>query len=223
MHKNGAISVSVIKRLPRYYRFLADLKNAGVIRISSRELSSRMGLTASQIRQDLNCFGGFGQQGYGYNVEQLFKEIGLILGLDQTRKAILIGAGNLGRAIVTHMSFETRGFQLIGIFDKKESLAGQMVRGFPVRHIDGLDEFCRENLPEAAVLCIPRSEAAALADQLIKLGVKGFWNFSHYDLSVKYPDIPVENVHLGDSLMTLCYNVHRRIAEEEAETQKGRQ
>lgn len=209
--KQENISVSVIKRLPRYYRFLADLKQAGVIRISSKELSARMGLTASQIRQDLNCFGGFGQQGYGYNVEQLHNEIGEILGLSGNHKAILIGAGNLGRAIVTHMSFESKGFRLIGIFDKKESLMGQLVKGFPIRHIDGLDEFCKENLPDIAVLCIPRAEAAEIAEQLIALGLKGFWNFSHYDLSVKYPHLPVENVHLGDSLMTLCYNVNQHL------------
>ena len=207
MPKNEYISALVIKRLPRYHRFLADLKAAGVIRISSKELSAKMGLTASQIRQDLNCFGGFGQQGYGYNVKQLHEEIGDILGLHMGRKAILIGAGNLGRALVTHMSFETRGFKLIAIFDKKESLTGQMVQGFPIRNIDGLDEFCRANLPEIAILCIPRAETPDIAEQLIHLGIKGFWNFSHYDLSVKYPDLPVENVHLGDSLMTLCYNV----------------
>lgn len=209
--KNGNISISVIKRLPRYYRFLGDLKKAGFVRISSRELSSRMGLTASQIRQDLNCFGGFGQQGYGYNVEQLYLEIGSILGLDHNLKVILIGAGNLGRAIATHMAFENRGFQLIGIFDKKEALAGQLVRGLPVRHIDGLDDFCRENLPSVAVLCIPRAEAPAMAESLIKLGIKGFWNFSHFDLTVNHPGIPVENVHLGDSLMTLCYKVNESI------------
>ena len=207
MPKSEYISALVIKRLPRYYRFLADLKAAGVVRISSKELSNKMGLTASQIRQDLNCFGGFGQQGYGYNVEQLHDEIGDILGLSSPSKAILIGAGNLGRALVTHMSFESRGFKLIAIFDKKESLTGQMVQGFPIRGIDGLDEFCRANLPEVAVLCIPQSEAPALTKQLIHLGIKGFWNFSHYDLSVEYPNLPVENVHLGDSLMTLCYNV----------------
>lgn len=204
--KSGNISPSVIKRLPRYYRYLGELKKAGFIRISSRELSERMGLTASQIRQDLNCFGGFGQQGYGYNIQQLHQEIASILGLDKIKKAILIGAGNLGRAIANHMSFEARGFQLIGIFDKKESIVGQMVRGIPIRHIDNLDEFCRENLPVIAVLCIPSEEAASVVDQLIKLGIKGFWNFSHYDLS-QYQNIAVENVHLGDSLMTLCYNV----------------
>lgn len=208
MSKNSGISTSVIKRLPRYYRFLGDLMGAGIVRISSKELSARMGLTASQIRQDLNCFGGFGQQGYGYNVHQLHDEIGEIMGLSKCRSAVLIGAGNLGRAIVNHMTFENKGFTLIGIFDKKESLTGQLVKGFPIRGIDGLDDFCRERHPDIAILCIPRAEAPEIADQLIQLGVKGFWNFSHYDLSVKHKDIPVENVHLGDSLMTLCYNVN---------------
>ena len=203
--------MSVIKRLPRYYRFLADLKKAGMVRISSRELSDRMGLTASQIRQDLNCFGGFGQQGYGYNIEQLYTEIGQILGQDRAYKTIIIGAGNLGRAIATHMNFEGRGFRLIGIFDNKESLAGQMVRGLPIRHISGLDDFCNERLPEVAILCIPQHSAAEIGDQLVKLGVKGLWNFSHFDFGTRYPDVPVENVHLGDSLMTLCYRVTERV------------
>ena len=147
MAKSENISMSVIKRLPRYYRFLGELEKHNITRISSRELSQRMGLTASQIRQDLNCFGGFGQQGYGYNVEQLYAEIGRILGVDRGLKTILIGAGNLGRAIATHMSFEARGFNLIGIFDKNEAMAGQLVRGLPVRHVDGLDDFCRDQKP----------------------------------------------------------------------------
>ena len=208
MSKRDNISFSVIKRMPRYYRFLEDLKNSGITRISSRELSLRMGLTASQIRQDLNCFGGFGQQGYGYHVEQLHQEIGTILGLNNHYRTIIIGAGNLGRAVAIHMSFESKGFQLIGIFDKKESITGQMVRGMPVRHIDGLDEFCRENLPDVAVMCLPPDAVKELAGQLVKLGVKAFWNFSHYDISLEYPEIPVENVHMGDSLMTLCYKIN---------------
>lgn len=199
--------MSVIKRLPRYYRFLGELKNKGVTRISSRELSNKMGLTASQIRQDFNCFGGFGQQGYGYNVEQLHYEIGKILGLGNGFKTILIGAGNLGRAIATHMSFEARGFNLIGIFDKNEAMAGNMVRGIPVRQTQGLDDFCREHHPTVAVLCIPSEGAAATVDQLVELGIKGFWNFSHCDIAAKYPDVAVENVHLSDSLMTLSYQV----------------
>lgn len=206
MPKNS-VPKSVINRLPRYYRFLASLRTRGIVRISSRELAEKMGFTASQIRQDLNCFGGFGQQGYGYNVEQLYGEIGAILGLDERKKVILIGAGNLGRAIVTHMPFEQRGFSLIGIFDSKESIAGQVIRGLPVRNISVLDEFCSENRPTAAILCIPPDAAPAIVDQLVRYGIKGFWNFSHYDINRKYPDIPVESVHLNDSLMAFSYRL----------------
>ena len=202
------ISNSVIRRLPRYYRFLGDLKASGMSRISSRELSERMGLTASQIRQDLNCFGGFGQQGYGYQIEVLQSEIGSILGIDRPKSAILIGAGNLGRAMAQHIDFEKRGFHLVGVFDKKESLVGQIIRGLPIRDISSLDEFCRESLPSTAILCIPKEEASVLVEQLVKLGVKGFWNFSHYDISIENPDVAVENVHFGDSLMTLSYRIH---------------
>ena len=200
-------SMSVIKRLPRYYRFLSDLKSRGVVRVSSRELSEKMGLTASQIRQDFNCFGGFGQQGYGYNVTQLHEEIGSILGLNFRFKAIIVGAGNLGRAIATNMSFEHRGFKLIGIFDNKESVTGQIIKGMPIRHISGLEDFFNENKPDVAILCIPYNAAPEVAKQLVDLGIKGFWNFSHYDLALQYPQIPVENVHLSDSLMTFCYKV----------------
>ena len=203
-----SISPSVIKRLPRYYRFLGELKSAGMTRISSKELSERMGLTASQIRQDLNCFGGFGQQGYGYNIELLQGEIGRILGLDSPQRAVLIGVGNLGRAVAQHINFESKGFALIGAFDKREALVGQILRNMPIRHISTLDEFCRENLPTAAILCIPKDTAQSISEQLINLGVKGFLNFSHYDLAVKHPEIAVENVHFGDSLMTLSYNIH---------------
>ena len=208
MAKNNIVSVSVIKRLPRYYRFLGELKKSGIVRISSGELSKRMGFTASQIRQDLNCFGGFGQQGYGYNVDQLYREIGKILGVDNDIKAILIGAGNLGKAIATHMSFEQRGFNLIGIFDKNEALAGQLVRNIPVRHVSGMYNFCRDNSPAVAVLCIPSESAKEIIDELIPLGIKGFWNFSHYDIANNYPDVAVENVHLSDSLMMLSYRIN---------------
>ena len=207
MAKNDSVSLSVVKRLPRYYRFLGEIKKNGTVRISSGELSKRMGFTASQIRQDLNCFGGFGQQGYGYNVEQLYKEIGSILGVNNHLKTILIGAGNLGHAIASHMSFEARGFNLIGIFDKNEALAGKLVRNIPVRHINGLYDFCRDNSPAVAVLCIPSDNAKEIVDELVKLGVKGFWNFSHYDIASDYPNVAVENVHLSDSLMTLSYHV----------------
>ena len=204
---NNTISSSVIKRLPRYYRFLGELKNQGVTRISSRELSEKMGLTASQIRQDLNCFGGFGQQGYGYNINLLEEEIAKILGLDVPKNAILIGMGNLGKAVTMHMNFENKGFRIVGLFDSKESLVGQVVRNLPIRNTADLDEFCRENHPQVAILCIPKSAAADIAEQLINLGIKAFWNFSHYDISLNHKDIVVENVHLSDSLMTLSYQM----------------
>ncbi|MBQ5677734.1 MAG: redox-sensing transcriptional repressor Rex [Clostridia bacterium] len=207
MSRNDGVSISVIKRLPRYYRFLGELKENGVVRISSKDLSEKMGFTASQIRQDLNCFGGFGQQGYGYNIESLYNEIGNILGVNSNRKAILIGAGNLGKAVALHMSFEQRGFNVIGIFDRNKALSGQMLRGLPIRHTDGLFDFCKDNSPTVAVLCIPSAAAKELAPQLVELGIKGFWNFSHYDISADYPQVAVENVHLSDSLMTLSYHV----------------
>ncbi len=209
MNKSRSVSSSVIKRLPRYHRFLGDLRSKGMYRISSKELSERMGLTASQIRQDLNCFGEFGQQGYGYNIELLQEEIGKILGLDRPKRAILIGAGHMGKALAMHFDMTSKGFDLIGIFDVKPSLCGQTVRDLPIHSMERLDEFCRENKPDMAILCIPRSAAHDVADTLVKLGIKGFWNFTHYDLSVEFPDICVENVHLSDSLMTLCYNINR--------------
>lgn len=204
------ISNSVIKRLPRYYRFLGDLKEAGLSRISSKALSERMNLTASQIRQDLNCFGGFGQQGYGYNIDVLREEIGHILGIDAPKKAIIIGMGNLGNALAQHLKFENKGFMLIGLFDVKESLIGQMVRNIPIRSISMLDEFCRENKPEVAIITTPKGAAQALTDQLVKLGVKGFLNFTHYDLTVNHPEITVENIHLGDKLLTLSYRLKEK-------------
>lgn len=206
MATNG-ISPLVIKRLPRYYRFLEELLKEGKNRISSAELAKRMGLTASQIRQDLNCFGGFGQQGYGYSVIELKDSIAEILGIDKNEKAILIGAGNLGRAIGAHVKFDRYGFKLIGVFDKKESAAGLIINDVPVRHIKGLENFCRDNKPTVAILCIPKSEAQNMVDELINLGIKGFWNFTHYDIVVNHPEIKVENVHLSDSLMTLRYHI----------------
>ena len=207
MTKYDGVSNSVIKRLPRYYRFLGELKENGVIRISSKDLSQKMGFTASQIRQDLNCFGGFGQQGYGYNIESLYNEIGSILGVNNNRKAILIGAGNLGKAVALHMSFEQRGFNLIGVFDRNKALSGQLLRGLPIRHTDGIYDFCKDNSPTVAVFCIPSAAAKELAPQLVESGIKGFWNFSHYDIAADFPNVAVENVHLSDSLMTLSYRV----------------
>lgn len=210
MSDTKAISIAVIRRLPRYYRFLGELLKVGTVRISSRELSDRMGLTASQIRQDLNCFGGFGQQGYGYNIQELHNEIGKILGLDKRTDAILIGAGNLGRAVANHMDFDNRGFKLVGIFDQNEDLVGQEIKGIKVSHINELEKFCRANAPIVAVLCIPKTATKVTADRLIPLGIKGFWNFSHYDLLDKHQDVVVENVHLSDSLMTLSYKISQK-------------
>ena len=205
MAKSGYISDSVIKRLPRYYRFLGELEKQDVDRISSRELSERMKLTASQIRQDLNCFGGFGQQGYGYHVRSLREEIGHILGVDKEYPTILIGAGNLGKAIALHINFETRGCKLVGIFDENPRLTGEMVGSVAICHTDEIEEFCRENRPVVAVLCIPKANTQAIADKLVGLGIRSFWNFSHYDLTIDHKGIEVENVHLGDSLLTLTY------------------
>ncbi len=211
MARYEGVSVSVIRRLPRYHRFLYDLLQKGVHRISSRELAELMSLTASQIRQDLNCFGGFGQQGYGYNVDALYEEIGKILGLDKNLKIILLGAGNLGMALVKHLSFEAKGFQLVGIFDQNPKLIGQKIHGIEIMSESTLESFCKEVKPDAAILCLPKEVVEDLGDRLISYGVRGFWNFSHYDLGLRHRDsdtpIAVENVHLGDSLMTLCYQV----------------
>lgn len=210
MAKSNSISSSVIKRLPRYYRFLGQLLKEDVVRISSQELAKRMKLTASQIRQDLNCFGGFGQQGYGYNVSDLHEEIGKILGVDKNVGAILIGAGNLGKAIATHINFGTRGCKLIGIFDADEKLVGTSVGGIAIRSPLELESFCAKEKPQLAILCIPKTSTQEIADKLVNLGIKGFWNYSHYDLSIEHENIVVENVHLGDSLLTLTYRLNNQ-------------
>ncbi len=205
MQDNKNISKSVIRRLPRYYRFLGELLKEGVEKISSRELSERMRLTASQIRQDLNCFGGFGQQGYGYNVAELREQIGAILHLNDMRTVILIGAGNLGRAVAVHIDFERYGCRLVGIFDRDDTMTGESISGIRIRAMDEIRMFCCEEHPAMAILCIPRSGAEDVVKTLIGCGVRAFWNFSHYDINVDYPDAAVENVHLTDSLMTLSY------------------
>ena len=210
MAKETNISLPVIRRLPRYYRFLYDLKENGVTRISSRELSQKMRLTASQIRQDLNCFGGFGQQGYGYMVDQLYNEIGRILGMDKMTKTILVGVGNLGTAVGNHIEFKTRGFNLIGLFDDNPALVGDTRADMTIRSTDELEAFCRQNKPEMAVLCVPKEAAPRIVETLVNCGVKGFWNFSHYDILHDYPDVIVENVHMGDSLMTLSYHMAQK-------------
>ena len=200
------ISQAVIRRLPRYYRYLGDLLENEVERISSNDLSKRMNVTASQIRQDLNNFGGFGQQGYGYNVKYLHTEIGKILGLDETHNYVIIGAGNLGQALANSLSFEKRGFILKGLFDVNPKLEGAMVRNIPVRKMEELRDFIKENRIEIAVLTIPKGKAAEVADMIADTGIKGIWNFAHTDLKLP-KNIIVENVHLSDSLMSLSYKI----------------
>jgi len=202
------ISQAVISRLPRYFRYLGELKDEGKERVSSQELSDIMQVTASQIRQDLNNFGGFGQQGYGYNVEFLYEEIGKILGLDQKHNLIIIGAGNLGQALVNYVDFERRGFLFKGVFDVNPALYGKKIRGIEVQCMDHMGQFVRENNIDIAVLTVPKTEAAEIAERLISYGIKGIWNFAHVDLKVP-EGIQVENVHLSDSLMKLSYNINR--------------
>lgn len=204
------ISRAVIKRLPRYYRYLGELMEDGVERISSNELSERMKVTASQIRQDLNNFGGFGQQGYGYNVKYLHSEISKILGLDRNHNMIILGAGNLGQALANYTAFERQGFHLIGVFDSNPALKGTKVRDIPVRMIEELPEFIRKNEVEIATLTLPKSKALEMAKIVVENGVKAIWNFAHTDLNLAVPsDVIVENVHLSESLMRLSYNLSR--------------
>ncbi len=200
------ISIAVIKRLPRYYRYLGDLLDNGITRISSNELSRRMDVTASQIRQDLNKFGCFGQRGYGYNVELLYEEIKKILGLDREYSLIIIGAGNLGQALANYGNFRKRGFNFIGIFDKNPDLIGKSAGDMIIRDVEGLDGFLKENKVDIAVLSIPKTNAPKISPILVENGVKGIWNFSHIDLHTP-DDVIVENVHLTDSVMTLSYKL----------------
>lgn len=202
------ISQAVINRLPRYFRYLGDLKAQGIERVSSQELSRLMRVTASQIRQDFNHFGGFGQQGYGYNVEYLYVEIGKILGLDRQHHLILIGAGNLGQAIANYMNFEKRGFIITGIFDRNHELIGKKVRGIEIMPMEQMSSFLATNDVDIAVLTIPKAGAITVAKQLAECGIRGIWNFAHVDLEVP-EHVLVENVHLSDSLMKLSYNISK--------------
>ena len=203
------ISRAVISRLPRYYRYLGDLLEAGVERISSNDLSKKMQVTASQFRQDLNNFGGFGQQGYGDNVKYLYTQAGTILGLDKTHNFIIIGAGNLGQGLANYAAFERSGFILKSLFDVNPRFEGVAIRGIPVRMMDELVDFLKENEIEIAALTIPKSKAVEVADILVENGIKAIWNFAHTDLDLP-DDVVVESVHLSDSLMTLSYNVSQR-------------
>ena len=202
------ISQAVIGRLPRYFRYLGELKDEGVERISSQELSERMRVTASQIRQDLNNFGGFGQQGYGYNVPFLYDEIGKILGLDRQHNIIVIGAGNLGQALANYTKFEKLGFKIVALFDVNPELKGKSVRDIPILMLSELDDYCANNQVDIAALTMPKSKADSIAQKLVDLGVMAIWNFAHVDLDIeKNEEVVVESVHLSDSLMQLSYNI----------------
>lgn len=209
------ISQAVIGRLPRYLRYLGELKDEGVERISSQELSELMQVTASQIRQDFNNFGGFGQQGYGYNVEYLYQEIGNILGLDREHHLIIVGAGNLGQALANYTNFERRGFLIKGVFDANPLLHGRIIRDMEVQPMERMRQFVRDNDIDIAVLTIPKAGAAEAAELLAEYGIKAIWNFAHVDLKLE-EHIVVENVHLSDSLMKLSYNINRCLKETES-------
>jgi redox-sensing transcriptional repressor len=208
MSAQDKASLPVIKRLPKYYRYLRNLQEDGQSKVSSSELAQIMGTTASQVRQDFNCFGGFGQQGIGYKVDVLLAEISrLLFGNGDRLTTILVGAGRLGTAVSSFICRDTNGYRLIGVFDNNPQLVGREMSGVAVRPASELEAFCRENHPDVAVLCVPRQGASELSDKLVSCGIHGFWNFSHYDLSVLHPEVTVENVHLGDSLMSLGYRL----------------
>ena len=201
------ISQAVIRRMPRYYRYLGELLDEGVERISSNDLSRRMKVTASQIRQDLNNFGGFGQQGYGYNVQFLYEEIGKIMGLNTEHKIIIIGAGNLGQALANYVKFEKLGFRITALFDVNPQLKGKTVRDIPILMLSELDDYCKTHDVDIAALTMPKSKADSIAQKLVDLGIKAIWNFAHVDLEVADKDVVIESVHLSDSLMQLSYNI----------------
>lgn len=207
--QNRKVSDAVIKRLPRYFRYLADLKENNVLRISSKNLSEKMGLTASQIRQDFSCFGGFGLQGYGYNVELLYNKIKTILGIDEGYNTIIIGAGNIGRAIARYPRFGERGFHLKGIFDIDKDTIGQKLSGVEVQNISKLEKFVKETEVDIAILAVPRTDTATMAQKVVDFGIKGIWNFSAVDLDMLDDDVVVENVHLSDSIMILGYKIKK--------------
>ena len=205
--KKEKVSGAVIRRLPRYFRHLTELNQAGVVRISSSALGSSMGLTASQIRQDLSCFGEFGQQGYGYNVEKLLGEVADILGMNKGHTAVLIGVGNLGRALIENFNFAWSGFQLNAAFDVRPEIVGQVMSHTPVYHADQLEEYLKDHPASVGILTVPRSIAPDMADRLVAAGVKGIWNFTNIELNLYKSDVFVEKVHFSDSLQTLSYMI----------------
>lgn len=201
------ISMAVIRRLPKYHRYLSELLRNDIDRVSSKELSEKIGFTASQIRQDFNCFGDFGQQGYGYNVRELYNEIGKILGLNRIYSTVIVGAGNIGQAIANYNKFERHGFELKGIFDKNPKLIGIKIRDIEIRDVDELHEFLNSNNIDIGIICVPEEQAQKVADIFIKNGIKAIWNFAPKDLTVP-EGIIVEDVHLSESLMTLSYRLN---------------
>ena len=207
--------MSVIRRLPRYYRFISELADSGEQRISSGKLAELMNVTASQIRQDFNCFGGFGQQGYGYSISYLKSEMENILGLNKVNNAIILGAGNLGKAVALHTNFAERGFNIKGIFETNPNIIGTKINDIEVMPESQVDEFIKNNDISIAMLCIPRQSVATIIDRLYNCGIKAYWNFSHFDIARKYSDTVVENVHMTDSLMTLSYRMNEKLKSEE--------
>lgn len=214
MEKKKNISMAVIKRLPKYHRYLNELLNNDVDRISSKELGEKIGFTASQIRQDLNCFGDFGQQGYGYNVRELSNQISLILGLDRDYNSVIIGAGNIGQAIANYTRFGKMSFDLKGIFDANPKLLGMRIRDIEIQDIDNLESFLAKNSIDVGVVCVPKINAQKVCDILVAGGVKGIWNFAPVDINVP-DDVTVQNVHLSESLLTLIYLLHDKQSNQE--------
>ncbi len=205
--EKNPVSVAVIRRLPRYHRYLGDLIREGKLRISSAELSKIMGVTASQIRQDFNCFGGFGQQGYGYNVKYLHSKIGELLGMKEGYRAVIVGAGNLGRALAATHMFERRGVTIVALFDNSPAVIGTEFNGFTVRDVRELGSFIKENSVNIGVLTVPKESAYECAMAMVESGVRGLWNFANMELTVGDKSVVVQNVHMGDSLMTLCFGM----------------
>jgi len=210
MKRNAKVSTAVIRRLPRYYRQLSELQESGVVRISSSALGKSMGLTASQIRQDLFCFGGFGQQGYGYKVDSLKEEIGEILGISRGHTLVVLGTGNLGRAIIENFKFYSNGFQLLAAFDVNDKVVGTKIAGVPVFHVNSLEAFLEANPVDVGMLTVPISAAQKMGDRLVEAGVKGIWNFTNYEISFSREDVVVESVHFSDSLLALSYMISQR-------------
>ncbi|ABP66823.1 CoA-binding domain protein [Caldicellulosiruptor saccharolyticus DSM 8903] len=219
MFKKKNVSLAVVRRLPRYLRYVEDLLNHDIMRISSSELSQRMGYTASQVRQDFNNFGGFGQQGYGYSTQVLYENLVKILGLDKNFKMIIVGVGNLGQALANYANFYKKGFRLVGLFDVDPQKVGKSIRNIKIQHIDELKDFIKKNDVDIGVLCVPSEVAQEVANLMVEGGIKGIWNFTAKEIEVK-DDVVVENVHLIDSLMVLSYKLNEKLLEKQEASQK---